>query len=60
MSRYINMTAFTVKKEPSIILKRVQNARNSLSNERVSMKFGRFIAEILKNEYQEISLRSPY
>ena len=50
----------TAERIPSIILKRVQNARNSLSNERVSMKFGRFFAEILKNEYQEISLRSPY
>ena len=50
----------TAERIPSIILKRVQNARNSLSNERVPMKFGRFFAEILKSEYQEISLWSPY
>ena len=50
----------TAEQIPSIILKRVQNARNSLSNERVPMKFGRFFAEILKSEYQEISLWSPY
>ena len=46
MSRYTNMTVFTVKLKgtaeriPSIILKRVQNVINSLSNERVCMKFG--------------------
>ena len=66
MSRYTNMTVFTVKvkgtaeRMPSIILKRIQNVINSLSNERVCMKFGRFFAEILKSEYQEISLWSPY
>ena len=50
----------TAERIPSIILKRVKKARNSLSNERVSMKLGRFFAEILKSEYQEISLWSPY
>ena len=44
----------------SIILKCVQNARNYLSNERFCMKFGLFLAEILKSEYQEISQWSPY
>ena len=38
----------------SIILKRVQNARNYLSNERLCMKLGRFFADILKSKYQEI------
>ena len=50
----------TAERIPSIILKRVQNTRNFLSNERVCMKFGRFFAEILKSEYHEISLWSPY
>ena len=44
----------------SIILKRVQNARNYLSNERLCTKFGRFFAEILISEYQEISRSGPY
>ena len=66
MSRYTNMTVFTVKlkgtaeRMPSIILKRIQDVINSLSNERVCMKFGQFFAEILKSEYQKISLWSPY
>ena len=38
----------------SIILKCAQNARNYLSNEWLCMKFGLFLAEILKSEYQEI------
>ena len=32
-------------------MKRVQNARNCLSNEWFCMKFGLFLAEILKSEY---------
>ena len=66
MSRYTNTTVFTVKLKgtaqriPSIIPKRVQNVINSLSNERVCMKFGWFFAEILNSEYQEMSLWSPY
>ena len=47
-------------KIPSIILKCVQNARNYLSNEGFCLKFGRFFAEILKSEYEEISPWSPY
>ena len=58
MSRYTNMTVFTVKLKgtaeriPSIILKRVQNVINYLSNERVCMKFGRLFAEILKSKFR--------
>ena len=64
MSRYTNMTVFTVKEEPlnenTVNDSDVQNARNYLSNKRFCMKFGRFFMEILKSRYQGISPLSPY
>ena len=66
MSRYTNITVFAVKKEPlneNTVLKSLNGQGlnvHYLSSEGFCMKFGRFFAEILKSEYQEISPWSPY